>query len=167
MLFLWSVQSWLQSEMFLSNSVDMMKNLPKGLVQLGSSLYSGWGFLTSPWDRQVKCLTNAWFRFQQVFWFFFLWSPLWNEENKSCLNELKFFEVFLEILNQAFAENFTCLSHGEVRNPHPLYKPWNQVEPFCHYRSKIILLSRFSRMRRLGFHKFEHKKILSFSQFWL
>ena len=26
--FLWSVQSYLQSEMFLSNSVDMMKNLP-------------------------------------------------------------------------------------------------------------------------------------------
>ena len=25
--FLWSVQSWLQSEMFISNSVDMMKNL--------------------------------------------------------------------------------------------------------------------------------------------
>ena len=27
MPFLWSVQTWLQSEMFLSNSVDMMKNL--------------------------------------------------------------------------------------------------------------------------------------------
>ena len=27
---LWSVQSYLQSEMFLSNSVDMMKNLPGG-----------------------------------------------------------------------------------------------------------------------------------------
>ena len=28
MPFLWSVQSWFQSEMFLSNSIDMMKNLP-------------------------------------------------------------------------------------------------------------------------------------------
>ena len=27
--FLWSVQYWLQSEMFLSNSVDMMKNLQR------------------------------------------------------------------------------------------------------------------------------------------
>ena len=26
----------------------------KGLVQLGSSLYSGWGFLGSQWDRQLK-----------------------------------------------------------------------------------------------------------------
>ena len=28
MAFLWSVQLWFQSEMFLSNSIDMMKNLP-------------------------------------------------------------------------------------------------------------------------------------------
>ena len=28
---LWSVQLWLQSEMFLSNSIDMMKNLQQGL----------------------------------------------------------------------------------------------------------------------------------------
>ena len=28
--FFWSVQSYLQSEMFLSNSVDIMKNLPRG-----------------------------------------------------------------------------------------------------------------------------------------
>ena len=31
MPFLWSVQLWLQSEMFLSNSIDLMKKLPKGI----------------------------------------------------------------------------------------------------------------------------------------
>ena len=37
MPFLWSVQSWLQSEMFLSNYVDMMKNLPRPIKALNLS----------------------------------------------------------------------------------------------------------------------------------
>ena len=37
----------------------------KRLVQLGPSLYSGWEFLTSPWERQVKFSANAWFG---IFW---------------------------------------------------------------------------------------------------
>ena len=39
----WSVQN---------RSVFLKKS--KGLVQLDSSLYSGWGFLGSQWDRQLK-----------------------------------------------------------------------------------------------------------------
>ena len=31
-------------------------------------------------------------------------------------------ETLLEIINQAYAEIFSCLSHVEVRNPHPRYK---------------------------------------------
>ena len=34
---------------------------------------------------------------------------------KSCLKELKFCEI-PEIPNPAFSENFSCLSHWEVRN---------------------------------------------------
>ena len=30
------------------------------------------------------------------------------------------FERLHEIINEAYAENFSCLSHWEVRNPHPL-----------------------------------------------
>ena len=41
MLFLWSAQSGLQFEMFLSNSIDMVKNLPP-LLSLGESRIWGW-----------------------------------------------------------------------------------------------------------------------------
>ena len=37
----------------------------KGLVQLQPRLYSGWGFLPSQWDRQLKFSTYAWF---MIFW---------------------------------------------------------------------------------------------------
>ena len=50
----------------------------------------------------------------------FLRFPLPNNENKSCLNELKFVR-FPKILYQAFPENFSCEYHDKVRNPHPLY----------------------------------------------
>ena len=33
------------------------------------------------------------------------------------------FERLHKILNEAYAENFSCLSHWKVRNPHPLYNP--------------------------------------------
>ena len=33
------------------------------------------------------------------------------------------FERLHEIKNEAYAENFSCLSHCKVRNPHPLYNP--------------------------------------------
>jgi hypothetical protein len=35
--------------------------------------------------------------------------------------ELKFCEIS-ENPKSSIAENFTCLSHGEVKNSHPLYK---------------------------------------------
>jgi hypothetical protein len=31
------------------------------------------------------------------------------------------FERLHKISKEAYAENFSCLSHWEVRNPHPLY----------------------------------------------
>ena len=34
-------------------------NKSKGLIQLQPSLYSGWGFLPSQWDRQLKFLAYA------------------------------------------------------------------------------------------------------------
>ena len=46
--FLWSVQSYLQSEMFLSNSVDMMKNLLKDFLVL---------FLSSPIWKNTQTFT--------------------------------------------------------------------------------------------------------------
>ena len=55
-----------------------------------------------------------------VFEFFFLWYSLGNCGKKSWLKELKCCEVSE---NLAFAENFSSLSHWEVRNnAHPLYK---------------------------------------------
>ena len=50
MPFLWSVQSWLQSEMFLSNSVDMMKNL---------QLYKATWVMLDFCPRQARKETNV------------------------------------------------------------------------------------------------------------
>ena len=66
----------------------------KGLVQHLPRLYSGWGFLTSQCDRQLKFSAYASFMIS--------WS-------------------LHEIISEAYAENLSCLSHWEVRNPHPLY----------------------------------------------
>ena len=44
--------------------------------------------------------------------------------------EVRFCQVS-EIQILAFAENFSCLSHCEVRNPHPLYNlGWRWTRPF-------------------------------------
>ena len=40
-------------------------------------------------------------------------SPLWNDENKSCLND---FERFQEIQKQADSESYSSLCHVEPRN---------------------------------------------------
>ena len=38
---------------------------------------------------------------------------------------------FHEIINPAFPESFSCLSHCDVRNPHPLYNlGWSWTSPF-------------------------------------
>ena len=50
---------------------DQVKKV-KGLVQLVPRLYSGWGFLPSQWDRQLKFSAYA------SFWFLKIWAYLDN-----------------------------------------------------------------------------------------
>ena len=60
-----------------------------------------------------------------IHWFLRVFFPLvpLGKYEKRCLKELSWnFVRFQKILNPAFAENFSCLSHWKVRNPHPLYK---------------------------------------------
>ena len=52
--FLWSVQLYLQSEMFLSNSVDVMKNLPKLFNTVNRQTPSK-KFLTPSYDKLPYC----------------------------------------------------------------------------------------------------------------
>ena len=49
--FLWSVQSYLQSEMFVSNSVDVMKNLLQFLYVQYLVLKTEKMLVLMPWDR--------------------------------------------------------------------------------------------------------------------
>ena len=78
----------------------------KGLVQLGSSLYSGWGCLPSKWDRQLKFSAYASFLiswslsnlslFRELFLVFQHFSfgpPMETMKKKSCLHKLKFWEA--------------------------------------------------------------------------
>ena len=55
-----------------------------------------------------------------VFQHFSFGPPLGNYEKKVVWMSSNF-ERLHEIKNEAYAENFSCLSHWEVRNPHPLY----------------------------------------------
>ena len=53
--------------------------------------YLNWMFYKPPKTPQKR---NVWFWLVLAGFFdFSLWFPLWNNENKSCLNELKFWEV--------------------------------------------------------------------------
>jgi hypothetical protein len=51
---------------------------------------------------------------------FFLWSPFGNYEKK-VVQMSSNFERLHKKKKEAYAENFSCLSHWEGRNPHPLY----------------------------------------------
>ena len=53
---------------------------------------------------------------------FFSFGPPYETKNLKVVKMSSNFVRFQKIPNQAFAENFTCLSHGEIRNFHPLYK---------------------------------------------
>ena len=62
------------------------------------------------------------------FWIFPFGAPLWKNENKSCLNEFKFWEAS-ENHNQVNAENFSCLFHvvpiNLPRSPNSLGPRWS------------------------------------------
>ena len=62
--------------------------------------------------------------------FFFLWSPLWNEENKSCLNELKFCEVS-EIPKSRICWKFhLSISWGIKKSPSTIQAGTKLNKPF-------------------------------------
>ena len=74
-------------------------------------------FLGSQWDRQLKFSAYASFliswKLPQLyigFSAFFLWSPLWKKVVKRNSN--------FERLHEAYAENFSCLSHWEHKKSH-------------------------------------------------
>ena len=68
--------------------------------------------------------------FQRIFYFFLLWSPLWNEENKSCLNELKFCEVS-EIPKSRICWKFhLSISWGIKKSPSTIQAGTKLNKPF-------------------------------------
>ena len=105
------------------------KTALKGLVQLDSSLYSGWGFLGSQWDRQLKFLKNQCIVLA-IFQHFSFGPPL-ETMKKSCLNKLKFWEASWNLkrnLSRKF--QYSILKNAETshipasisENPVPLYE---------------------------------------------
>ena len=56
---------------------------------------------------------------------FFLWSPPWNNENKSCLNDIKFWEVSGNLKTSRFWKLQLSMSSGtqkSAKNPLPVAK---------------------------------------------
>ena len=84
----------------------------KGFCETSQNLSSFRKFLFSLFLRGDPLKTIPKLKLWDIFRFF----NLWNIENKSYLNELKFWEVFHEILNQANSKIFSCLSHVEPKN---------------------------------------------------
>ena len=103
-------------------------------------------FLGSTWNRKLKFSAYAWFI---IFWahldnFYFhffiqnpctdlsivflnfsLWSPLWNNENKSCLNELKFWEAsenHKSSICWKFQLSILCGTQKSAKIPQPVAK---------------------------------------------
>ena len=102
--FLWSVQSYLQSEMFLSNSVDMMKNLQQSIKTVLSTPPSSmlryliaiiicarwkflkikdtfWKWLNSKMNDKQIYVTN-WKQFVLIFWA--VWDLQWLRSTWVC-----------------------------------------------------------------------------------
>ena len=82
----------------------------KGLVQFVPSLYSGWGFLTSKWDRQMKFSANAEFgKFWSLTKFYLgkTQKPIYSLGNFSAWE----FHIQPEIYNNHCLDKFLFL-HG-------------------------------------------------------
>ena len=62
--------------------LDNLKVCSKGLVQHVPRLYSGWGFLTSQWDRQLEFSAYAWFMISWI-------GTYWTSPFVICSNILR------------------------------------------------------------------------------
>ena len=75
---------------------------------------------------------------------FFLWSPPWNNENKSCLNDIKFWEVSWNPKISRFWKLQLSMSSGTQKVPNARHPYLRILFPFMVKRGLPVLLLRLN-----------------------
>ena len=127
------MQKWGHATVFEIDNWNFQQMLDLGFSETSHnfSSFRQLNFHNFQWGTKGKMLKNC--RNYTLVFELFSFSTLLETMNKKVVEKSWNFVRFQKIWYPAFAENFSCLSHWEVWNPHPLSNldlGWSWTSPF-------------------------------------